>query len=356
MAETVLVTGGTGFVASWCIVQLLQRGYAVRTTVRSFSKAPAVRAAVASVIAAAAASAAADVATVDAGAVGDRLTFFTADLTMDDGWDAAMSGCDYVLHVASPLGGATRDPDALIAPARDGTLRILRAATMAGVKRVVMTSAAAAARPPHRSDSVSDETVWTDPADRQFDAYRLSKILAERAAWDFMAGYTGPTTFTTILPSAVFGPVLTRENLGSVQIIDRLLRGRPPGIPRLGFYIVDVRDLADLHIRAMIAPEAAGERFIAAGDFMWLEEIASTLRSNLGERARKVPTRRLPDPIVRFLSLFIPTLRMLTPDLGRKNRLTSDKARRVLQFSPRPAATTIVNCAESLAGGHVPGS
>jgi nucleoside-diphosphate-sugar epimerase len=138
-----------------------------------------------------------------------------------------------------------------------------------------------------------------------------------------------------------------------VQIIQRLMHGRPAGIPRLGFYIVDVRDLADLHIRAMTAPEAAGQRFIAAGDFMWLAEIASTLRSRLGDRASKVPTRGMPDFIVRFLSLFIPQLRMFTPDLGRKNRLTSDKARRLLGFSPRPATTTIVDCAESLIDGHV---
>lgn len=334
MVETVLVTGGTGFVAGWCIVELLQRGCAVRTTIRDPSKEPAVRAAVASATGAT-----------------DRLTFLVADLIADRGWDAAMAGCDYVLHVASPLGGDTsRDPNALIVPAREGTLRVLRAATKAGVKRVVMTSAAAAARPPPDSDRISDETIWADPTDRQFDAYRQSKILAERAAWNFMAGHPGPTTLTTILPGAVFGPVLTKENLGSVQIIHRLLEGRPAGIPRLGFWVVDVRDLADLHIRAMAAPEAAGQRFIAAGDFMWMEDIATTLRSKLGSRANKVPTRRLPDFVVRFLSLFIPLLATLAPSLGRRNSLTSAKARRALGFSPRPAATTVIDCAESLAG------
>jgi nucleoside-diphosphate-sugar epimerase len=332
MVETVLVTGGTGFVAGWCIVELLRRGYVVRTTVRSLSKETAVRAAVAT---------AAD--------AGDRLTFFAADLTRDEGWDTALTGCDYVLHVASPLGGdVSRNPNALLVPARDGALRVLRAAAKAGVKRVVMTSAAAAARPPYGSDIISDETIWADPADRQFDAYRRSKILAERAAWDFLAGNTGPTSLATILPGAVFGPVLMQENLGSVQIIDRLLQGRPAGIPRLGFWIVDVRDLADLQIRAMTAPAAAGQRFIAAGDFMWMEDIARTLRSELGDRAAKVPTRRLPDFVVRLLSLFIPLLRTLAPSLGRTNSLTSAKARRVLGFSPRPATTTIVDCAESL--------
>ena len=332
MAETVLVTGGTGFVAGWCIVELLRRGYTVRATLRSLSKESAVRSAIASAV-----------------DPKRRLTFVRADLTEDEGWDAAAAGCDYVLHVASPLGArGARDPNELILPARDGTLRVLRAATRAGVKRVVMTSAAAAARPPRSSDRVADETVWTDTSDRTFDPYRLSKILAERAAWDFMAGHPGPTTFTTILPGAVFGPVLTKESLGSVQVIARLLEGRPPGLPRLGFSIVDVRDLADLHVRAMTSPEAAGQRFIAVGDFLWMEEIASALRAGLGERARKVPTRRLPDIALRLLALFAPPLRMLAADLGRRNRLTSEKARRVLGFSPRPAATTVVDCAESL--------
>lgn len=332
MAETVLVTGGTGFVAGWCIVALLDRGYAVRATVRSLAKEPAVRAAVAS-----------------AGATGERLTFVVADLTKDDGWDAAVAGCAYVLHVASPLGGETSpDPGAFIAPARDGTLRVLRAAVKAGVKRVVMTSAAAAARPPLGSDRVSDETIWADRADPQFDGYRVSKILAERAAWEAMGEAAGTTELATVLPGAVFGPILAAENLGSVGIIDGLLRGRPAALPRLGFWVVDVRDLADLHIRAMTSPDAAGERFIAAGDFMWMEDIARTLRAKLGSRAAKVPTRRLPTFIVRLLLPFVPHLRALAPLLGRRYALTSEKARRVLGFSPRPAATTVVDCAESL--------
>jgi nucleoside-diphosphate-sugar epimerase len=335
MAETVLVTGGTGFVAGWCVVELLQRGYTVRTTVRDLAKAPAVRAALG-----------------PAASAGDRLGVFAADLTADAGWAEAMAGCDYVLHVASPLGGGapSGDPDALVAPARDGTLRVLRAASEAGVRRVVMTSAAATARPPHASGRISDETIWADPADPQFDGYRRSKILAERAAWDFMAANPGPTTLTTILPGAVFGPVLTKANLGSVAIIAGLLHGRPPALPRLGFWIVDVRDLADLHIRAMTAPQAAGQRFIAAGDFMWMEDVAQALRAGLGAWAGKTPTRRLPTVLARLLAPFNPQLRGLVPMLDRTNPLTADKARRVLGFSPRPAATTVVDCAESLLG------
>jgi dihydroflavonol-4-reductase len=337
MVETVLVTGGTGFIAGWCIVNLLERGYSVRTTVRSLSREKSARAAIAR-----------------ANAAGERLSFFEADLTQDAGWDAAMTGCDYVLHVASPLGGGPGNQNALIVPARDGTLRVLRAAVKAGVKRVVMTSAAATARAPLRSGRISDETVWSDPSDPQFDAYRVSKILAERAAWDFMSRNAGSTQFTAILPGAVFGPILSPENLGSVQIIQGLLNGRPAAVPRLGFWIVDVRDLADLHIRAMISPAAAGQRFIAAGEFMWMADIAAALRSQLGGLAARTPTRRLPDFVVGLLLPFMPNLRALAPLLGRQFALTSDKARQILGFSPRPAATTVVDCARSLLSSHDP--
>jgi len=316
---TVLVTGGTGYVASWCIVELLNRGYDVRTTVRSPARA--------------------DV-------VGPGVDVVVADLTSDDGWAEAVAGCSHVLHVASPL-GIDGNPDGLIGPARDGTLRVLRAATAAGVERVVLTSAANAASPSsYRDDSVSDETLWTvdDPA---LPAYRRSKTLAERAAWDFMAGHDGPTTLTTILPGAVFGPVLTGDNLGSTQIVARLLSGMP-GTPRIGFEIVDVRDLADLHIRAMTAPEAAGERFLATGEFMWMRDMALALRAGLGDAARKVPTRNLPNLAVRLAALTDPTLREIMPALGRRHRHTTAKARRLLGWQPRPAAKTVVDCGRSL--------
>jgi dihydroflavonol-4-reductase len=332
MADTVLVTGGSGFVAGWCIVELLRRGYRVRTTVRSLARAPSVRAAV----------------TTAAGST-DNLAFAVADLTRDEGWDSAMAGCAYVLHVASPLGGdVSRDPDALIAPARDGTLRVLRAAVNAQVKRVVMTSAAAAARPPLASNRISDETVWADPADTQFDAYRRSKILAERAAWDFMTAHGEAIEFTTILPGAVFGPILTPENLGSVGIVKGLLEGRPALVPQLGFWVVDVRDLADLHVHAMTLPNAAGQRFIAAGDFMWMSDIANTLRVQLGDRGARVPHRRLPNFVVKLILPFMPQLKGLAPLIGRRFPLTSEKAQRLLGFAPRPALTTMVECAESL--------
>ncbi|MEV0718759.1 NAD-dependent epimerase/dehydratase family protein [Asanoa sp. NPDC050611] len=317
--ERVLVTGGTGFVAGWCIAGLLDRGYAVRTTVRD-GRSPAQ----------------------------PPVETVRADLTSDDGWDAAVADCAYVLHVASPLGLDGRaDAGALISPARDGALRVLRAATRSGVRRVVMTSSTAATTPAD-SRGVADETVWTDPADPNLTPYRRSKLLAERAAWDYAAA--NGLELTTVLPAAVFGPVRSPANAGSVEVIARLLTGRPPLLPRFGFTIVDVRDLADLHIRAMTDPAAAGERFIGAGEFRWLAEIAATLRTHLGGAARKVPTRPVPDGLVRALARVVPPLRTLTPLLGRDLTFTSAKAQRVLGFTPRPVAETILDCARSLPG------
>ena len=339
MAETVLVTGGTGYVAGWCVVELLNRGYDVRTTVRSESKKDAVLRAVATEV-----------------EPGDRLSFAVADLTSDAGWAAAVDGCDYVLHVASPMGAddpKDKDPDALLVPARDGALRVLRAATAAGVKRVVMTSAANTASPSsYRDEGVSDETLWTDPADPTLPAYRRSKTAAERAAWDFMAGHDGPTTLTTILPGAVFGPILTPRTLNSVQVIGRLVKGMP-GTPRIGFEVVDVRDLVDVHIRAMTSPEAAGQRFLATGGFLWMSDAARALRDGLGEDGGKVPTRTVPDFLVRLSAVFDPSLREIMPALGRRHRHTTAKAERVLGWRARPAAETVVACGKSLIAHNV---
>lgn len=319
----VLVTGGSGFVASRCIATLLEQGHTVRTTVRDLAKEPRIRAML--------------------GEPGDRLDVVVADLLSDDGWAEAVKGCDAVLHVASPMSAG----DELIRPARDGTLRVLQAAVDEGVPRVVMTSSCAAATPPQGADGEFDERVWTDPDRPDLDAYRRSKAIAERAAWDFMAERGGATTLTTILPGAVFGPILSLEGLGSVGVIARLLRGMP-GAPRIGFNIVDVRDLADLHVRAMTSPDAAGERFIAVGGFLWMSEMAAELRNRLGAAARKVPRRTLPDVALRVMARFQPELGGIVPMLGRRYVHSNAKARDVLGWAPRPATTTVVECAESL--------
>jgi nucleoside-diphosphate-sugar epimerase len=332
MPQTVLVTGGTGFVGGWTIVELLRRGYLVRTTVRDLSREAGLRSTIATQIPA-----------------GEQLAVVAADLMADAGWDEAAAGCDFVLHIASSLGMEESDGEALIASALDGTLRVLRAAAAAGVGRVVMTSSTAACTPAKPLDRAIDERDWTDPDQPGLAAYRRSKVLAERAAWDFMEGRA--TSLTTLLPGAIFGPVLTRQRLGSVGIIQRLLQGQPPALPRLAFNITDVRDLADLHIRSMIAPEAAGQRFIALGEALWYGDMARILRARLGEAAAKVTTTAMPDLVARGLAVVSPQMKALLPLLGRTQEFSTDRARRLLGFAPRPAEDTLVDCTRSLVVG-----
>ncbi len=331
MSQTVLVTGGTGFVGGWAIVELLRQGWTVRSTVRSLEREAGLRAAIRR--------------EVDPG---ERLQLVAADLNADAGWAEAMAGCAYVLHIASPMGEAG-DDQSLIATARDGALRVLRAAVDAGVQRVVMTSSTAACTPAKPVERAITEDDWTDPDQPDLSGYRRSKVLAERAAWDFMQGKA--TELTTILPGAIFGPVMRREQLGSVGIIQRLLDGQPPALPRLGFNITDVRDLAALHVRAMTEPAAAGQRFIALGEALWYGDVAATLKDRLGAAASKVPTAAMPDLIAKGLAAVSPQMKALLPLLGRTQRFSHDKASRILGYAPRPPRDTVADCGASLVGG-----
>jgi nucleoside-diphosphate-sugar epimerase len=330
--RTVLVTGGSGFLGGWCVIELLQRGYTVRTTVRDLAKEPQVRAAVES--------------QVDPG---DRLTVLAADLMSDEGWPAAIAGCDYVLHVASPFPPKQpKDPDDLIVPARDGTLRVLRAALDAGVKRVVVTSSVAAIRLTDGAEPRPlDERDWTDPDSPGLTPYVRSKTIAERAAWELVRERGQEDRLAVINPGGIIGPVLNDDFSYSLEAVGRLLQGAP-GNPRLGFTFVDVRDVADLEIRAMTAPEAGGERFIAADRFLWMADIAAILRERLGDRAKKVPTRNIPNFVVRTMALFDPGIRSVVDGLGKRSELSSEKARSKLGWTPRPLEDAIAETAESL--------
>jgi nucleoside-diphosphate-sugar epimerase len=333
--STVLVTGGSGFIGSYCILQLLEAGHQVRTTVRNLAREGDVRAML-----------------KRGGAdAGDRLSFFAADLEKDSGWKEAVFGCEYVLHVASPFPpGTPTHEDDLIVPAREGALRVLRASRDAGVKRVVLTSSFAAVGygkiPQGRP---FNETDWTDPTAPGLGAYTKSKTIAERAAWDFVAGENGKLELAVVNPVGVFGPVLGPDFSTSILLVQRFLNGEVPGLPKLSFGVVDVRDVADMHIRAMTNPAAKGERFLAVtGDFMTMLEIAKILKANMGQAGARVPTRQIPNWIVRLAALRDPALRLITPELGKEKNATNEKARRMLGWNPRSREESLLSTAESL--------
>jgi dihydroflavonol-4-reductase len=333
--KNVLVTGGSGYIASYVIAQLLADGYTVRATIRSLGREPQVREMLSKI--------APDL---------SRLSFFAADLTNDTGWAEAMAGMDYVQHLASPISATLpKHEDELIVPAREGALRALRFGRDAGVKRVVMTSSmAAVAYGLDRDPSAPiNETQWTNenhPTDTS--PYLRSKTIAERAAWEFMKTEGGALELTTINPSAVLGPVLGSDFSASILIVQKLLSGDFPACPRIGFAIVDVRDIADLHVRAMTHPKAAGERFLGAGKFMWMADVAKVLRDDMGQQGRKVPTGNLPSWLVRILGNFDPVTKSIVYELDRYRPVTSAKAKEVLGWSMRDERISIIDTARSL--------
>jgi dihydroflavonol-4-reductase len=332
--SVVLVTGGSGFIAGHVLVQLLEAGHTVRTTVRDLKRDADVRALVK------AGGVAAEVADDRA-----RLRVFAANLEADAGWREAAEGCEFVLHVASPFpAGTPRDENELIRPARDGALRVLKAARDAGVRRVVQTSSFAAIGYGQGAvDRDFDERDWTNVDGPGVTAYAKSKTLAERAAWDFLEREGGGLELATVNPVMVFGPALSADLATSVALVKWFLEGKIPAVPQMEMGVVDVRDVAALHLLAMTAAEAKGERFLAtAGRFLSLKEVCLVLRERLGEQARRVPTRELPDWVVRLAGLWDRGVRQLGPELGVKKNATSAKAERVLGWKARPAEEAIV--------------
>jgi nucleoside-diphosphate-sugar epimerase len=331
----VLVTGGSGFIGSHAIVQLLAAGHQVRTTVRDLKREGDVRTMLR-----------------NGGAEADsQVSFVATDLTRDAGWTEAVAGCEYVLHVASPLPPSIpKHEDELIVPARDGALRVLRAARDAGVKRVVLTSSFAAIGYGYKPQSKPfDETNWTHLDGDDVAPYTKSKTLAERAAWDFISKEGGGLELSVVNPVGVFGPVLGPDYSASILIVQRLMDGALPGSPKLSFGIVDVRDVVDLHIRAMTLAAAKGERFLAvAEDFLWMREIARILKSRMGSDARRVPTRELPNWMVRLASLRDPAIKLILPELGKRKNATNEKARRMLGWTPRSNEESLIATGESL--------
>lgn len=331
----VLVTGGSGFVGAHCILKLLHAGFRVRTTVRQLAREPEVRAML----------------KTGGAEPGDALTFAVADLNDEAGWADAAAGCEYVLHVASPFPSVQpKDENELIIPAREGALRVLRAARDAGVKRVVLTSSFAAIGYGNTPSvgGVYTEKDWTDPA-QPVSAYTKSKTMAERAAWEFVER-EGGVELAVVNPTGIFGPVLGSDFSTSIGFVKSMLEGRLAAVPQLMFGVVDVRDVADLHVRAMTSPKANGQRFLCvAGDFMTVQQMARALKDGMGADASKVSTRVLPNWVVRFAALFSASAReAATPELGKRKNGSAAMARDLLGWEPRPPQEAIVATGESL--------
>jgi len=332
--QTVLVTGGTGFLGAHIIIQLLQKGYQVKTTIRSMQRKSDV------------------IQMLSAGGVAslDRLDFVEADLMNDTHWNEAVRDCDYVLHVASPFPGtALQHEDELIRPAREGALRVLKAAHDAGVRRVVMTSSfAAIGYSIDPREHTFTENDWTDP-NSKIAAYIKSKTVAELAAWHFAKNEGVSLELTVINPVGIFGPVLGKDFSSSIQLVARILSGKIPKIPQLNFGVVDVRDVAELHIKAMTAEKAAGQRFLAAADGPGsLPEIARLLRARYPHHRPPISTKVLPDWMVKLVANFKPELKAIATQLGPAKSLSNQKAKTILQWTPRKRETTIVDTSDSL--------
>lgn len=320
-SETVLVTGGTGFVGVNCIYQLLQKGYQVKTTLRSMGKKDEV------------------IEALKTGGItsfGD-LKFIEADLTKDAHWDEAVKGCQYVLLVASPVFfHLPKDENEVIQPIVDGTLRVLKAARNAGVKRVVMTSSFGAVGFSNKNPNTeTTEANWTNPDQKGLSTYEKSKVLAELAAWDFIKKEGGALELTVINPVAILGPSLSVHLSGSFGILTHLLDGSMKAVPNIPLNVVDVRDVADLHIRAMTNPDANGQRFIASADGkISMPEIASFLKNKMPDVAKKVSTKTLPNWVLHFAALFNEQAKHAVPLLSVNRNVSNEKAKKVLGWKP----------------------
>jgi dihydroflavonol-4-reductase len=324
----VLVTGATGFIAGHCIQELLTHGYAVRGTVRNVQTA--------------------NVAHLRAIAqhTGGSLEFAEASLDADAGWAEAVTGCSYVWHLASPAPARPpKDENELIRPAVDGTLRVLRAAARAAVRRVVMTSSTDAIVHGHEhTGQACTEADWSDA--RRSAAYPRSKLYAEKAAWDFVARQ--PVELVTINPGLVLGPLLHKEQKTSMEVIRLLLAQKLPAVPRISFAVADVRDIAAAHRLAMETPAAAGSRYICASPSMWMGDIAAILEAEFGPRGYRIPTRTLPYWLMWINARFDQVIRLALTYYGVPVLVSADKARRELGWKPRPASESIVAAGNSL--------
>lgn len=331
-STTVLVTGASGFIGSHCVDQLLQSGYAVRGTLRDPAREGPLRQAL-----------------VKDRGNDRRLEFVLADLVRDEGWDEAAKGCEFVIHVASPYPpGAPKHEDELIVPARDGTLRVLKAAAKSGTRRVVITSSLAAIIGGHAKDYMTfDENDWTN-LDRENRAYYKSKTLAEKAAWEFAADNL-EIEVTVINPGGVLGPSVDGRTFSTSGELVRLLMAREvPGTPQFKVQLVDVRDVAAAHLKAMVSEAAAGRRYIAVADGRWSRDIAWVLKNEFTDRGYRIPTFQVPNLMVRVLAMFNSTISLVVNDLGWDYAVSTERIESELNWKGRDPDETIIQTAESM--------
>jgi len=329
----VLVTGGSGFIASYCIIALLNKGYTVRASLRSMSRVADVKQ------------------MLSVGGIGnfDRLSFVEADLSREEGWAAAAEGCSYIIHPASPTPNpAAKHQDEYVVPAVNGVLFILRAAKAAGVRRVVLTSAFGAVGMGTDKKTPYTEEDWSDLA-RDIPPYQRSKTLSEKAAWEYIGGEGKGLELAVVNPVAVLGPVLGADYSHSIQMIRGMLDGTMKGVPKIRFCYVDVRDVADLHLKAMVLPAAKGQRFLAtSGKAISMLDIADILHAGLGAKAARVPRKELPGWLIRVVALFNPRVRLVLPHLGIAKEASHEKASRLLGWQPRSNKEAVLATGRSL--------
>ncbi len=333
--STVLVTGASGFVAIHCIIQLLEEGYTVRGTLRSMGREKELRKTITKFV-----------------NRNDQLTFVQTDLLDDAGWDQAVQGCEYVLHIASPFPlGEPRHEDDLIIPAREGTLRVLRAAARKGVKRVVLTSSVAAIAYGHAKEKTKfDESDWSLPESATISAYAKSKTLAERAAWEFIRNLPDDNgmELATINPGLILGPLPDTNVRTSGVLVQSLMEATIPGLARMHFNAVDVRDVAVAHIAAMTTPEAAGQRFICVSDSFWMKDAALILHEAYSSSGYKVKTNVFPSWMVRLVAIFSKNARATVDALDQELQVDNAKIKKVLNWQPRKLKEMLLSMAESM--------
>ena len=335
-SQTVLVTGATGYIAKHIVVKLLNAGYKVVGSVRTLSRGEDVIAAVSRHL-------------TDAENLDKRLRFVALDLSNDNGWETAMDGVDILMHTASPFPlEQPKDEQEVIRPAVDGALRALRAAKAAGIKRVVMTSSAVAVMDSDLAPGKTayNEENWTDLNHASVTPYGKSKTLAERAAWKFVTDEAPEISLTTINPVLVTGPPLDNNFGTSVSIVQRLLTAKDPMIPNFGFPIVDVRDVAEMHVRALQSDESGGKRILAVDGFLWFMDIAKMLKAQFPDR--KIVTLPAPNFVVRLLAIFDKSIRQVVPILGKKIEVSNARAQSILGMKFIPAADSIQETAAFL--------